>query len=48
MLKLQFRYQTQGWDEMFHPAASRQSRHFLEFPWKTDELFTASSRVAQY
>lgn len=24
MLKLEFRYQTQGWDEMFHPAANRQ------------------------
>lgn len=23
---------------MFHPAANRQSLHFLELPWKTDEL----------
>lgn len=24
MLKLHLRYQTQGWDGMFHPAANRQ------------------------
>lgn len=25
MLKLQFGYQTQEWDEMFHPAANKHS-----------------------